>query len=452
MIEAKYIIFSVMFITMVPSATLAVIKFPKLSWVALFTAVFFTSVMVDINFVSREFYRGTSRGFTVGMVDISTLVLLFYAIANKSNYKFNPLPRGSLVYFVYFICSAIALTNCEVKLYGYFELFKMLRIYVFFWTMNNIIVSPKIIKRIVYFYSFVALFIFFYVLRDKYLFGLYQNSGPFPHQNSLVMYMIILVTIHFSCWLSAKDFKEMMYWCVVVGGELFCIVSTLSRAGIGLSALCLAIVLLFHFSWRVNLKKFAVLAMLVLVGMAGLVKSLDTIITRFQTAPESSAETRVKLAKAAVKMADDKKLGIGLNNFSLKMSTKYPYSSHIDVKVSETGEEEAGGIVETVYLLIAAECGWHTLGVYLFFLMIFYIRNLLNIFLTKDLFLKAVCIGLFAGLAGIYIESTLEWVLKQPNNFYQLAMMFAIINAITRIRQEGGSLVKPQISDEQNTG
>jgi hypothetical protein len=449
MIEFKYIIFVAMFITLVPTASTLIVRFPKLSWFALFTAVFFTANMLDINFVSREIYRGTSRGFEVGMVDIATVVLLIYAISNRDKYKLNPLPRGSLIYFAFFLCCALSIVNSDVKLYSFFELFKMVRIYLFFWTMNNIIVSPKVIKRIVYFFSFVSLYVFLQVLREKYVFGMYQSSGPFPHQNSLVMYMLVLVNIHFSCWMSSKSAREIVYWCFVVAAELFCILSTMSRAGIALAAISITIVMLFHMSWRMNLKKFAVIALLAVMGMAGLAKSLDSIVTRFKTAPEESANTRVRLARAAVKMADDKTLGVGLNNFSLKMSTKYPYSSHIDVKIDpETREEEAGGIVETVYLLIASECGWHTLGIYFFLLLTFYMRNILNIFLTKDVFLKTVCIGLFAGLAAIYIESTLEWVLKQTNNFYQLMLVFAIINAITRLRQHGASLVKPQASIE----
>lgn len=449
MIELKYVIFVIMFVTLVPVAAITIIRFPKFSWFVLFIAIFFTANMVDINFVSREDYRGTSRGFELGMVDIATLVLFAFAIKNKLKYKFNPLPRGSLVYFAYFLCCAISITNCEDKLYGFFELFKMLRIYVFFWTMNNIIISPKAVKRVIYFFSFVSLYVFVYVLRDKYLYGLYQNSGPFPHQNSLVMYMLVLVNVHFSCWLSSLNFKEIAYWCIVVTGELFCIVSTLSRAGIALAGVSLIIVLLFHLSWRINFKKLIVVAILALVAMGGLLKSLDSIVVRFQTAPEESANTRVKLAKAAVKMSDDKRIGVGLNNFSLKMSTKYPYSSHINVKVSDDGEEEAGGIVETVYLLIASECGWHALGVYFFMLLSFYMRNMINIFRTKDVFLKTICIGLFAGLAAIYIESSLEWVLKQTNNFYQLMMMFAIINAITRIRQYHGTTTTPDIMGDR---
>ena len=221
MVEAKYVIFVLMFITMVPAGTVAIIRFPKLSWWALFVIILFTANRLDINFVSREFYRGTSRGFEVGMVDIATLALLAYALTKRGKYKFNPLPRGSLVFFAYFLCSAISVVNAEESLYSYFELFKMVRIYIFFWTMNNVIVSPKVIKRIVYFFSFVSLYITWIVVVDKYVHGYYQNRGPFPHQNSLVMYLLPLVNIHFSCWMSSKTFKEMIYWCFVVSCQLF---------------------------------------------------------------------------------------------------------------------------------------------------------------------------------------------------------------------------------------
>lgn len=445
MIEFKYIFFMVLFVTLVPTASVAIIKFPKLSWFVYAGLLLFTSLRIDINFVSMEWYRGTSRGFEVGMVDMATLVLFAYALSNRNLYKLNPLPRGSLIYFAYFICCALSIMNAEQSIFSYFELWKMLRIYVFFWTMNNIIITPLALKRTAYFLSFVAIYIFLYVFRDKYVYRIFQNSGPFPHQNSLVMYMIILVGIHFSCWLSAQKTKELLYWCFVVGCELFCVVATLSRAGIALTVLCMLVVFLTHITWKMSFKKIIAISMLSIIGTGGLVFALDSIVRRFLEAPVESANTRVRLAQAAVKMADDKVLGVGLNNFSLKMSTKYPYSSHIDVKIDDRGVEEAGGIVETVYLLVASECGWHTLGIYFFLLITFYVRNLANIFRAKDILLKTISIGIFGGLTGIYIESTLEWVLKQTNNFYQLMLIFALINAISRMRlSKSGNLIRPQ--------
>lgn len=442
MIEPKYLIFFTILIIGVPAMGMLINNVPKFSWVVLFLAIFFTSEMVDINFYSNEEYRGTSRGYEFGMVDISVLILLSYAVSNRKKYEFKVLPAGSLLFFIYTIGCILSLVNSEIRLYGGYEILKLFRVYTFFWVMNNILITRKIIKRAIYFTSFVSLYIFLYVFRDKYLFGMFQCSGPFPHQNSLVMYIMLFVCVHFSMLMASKDSKSMMYWGMITGMEMFCIVSTLSRAGMLLACFGLFIVFLQHLSWKFSLRKVVIIGGLVFVGMVGALKALDSIVERFTNAPEASADTRVVLAIAAQNMANDKVLGIGLNNFSLMMGGNNSYFNHCTEDFLES-DFTRGAIVETVYLLIAAETGWYNLGIFFAMLMLFYFRNLVNVFKCKDYYLKVISMGLWGGLTGIYLESCLEWVLRQTNNFYQLILMFAIINSIYRINKSG-TLMRPQ--------
>lgn len=165
------------------------------------------------------------------------------------------------------------------------------------------------------------------------------------------------------------------------------------------------------------------------------IKAWDSISERFTTAPKESAETRVVLSQAAVKMANDKALGIGLNNFGLKINAPYPYNSHIPEDVIRN-EEGKGGLVETIYLMIAAETGWFNLFVFLCFIFSFYFSNLRNYFYYKKTHLSFISIAFLGGLSSIYIQSTLEWVLKQANNYYQLMLVFAIIATLTRWRKK----------------
>ncbi len=51
-------------------------------------------------------------------------------------------------------------------------------------------------------------------------------------------------------------------------------------------------------------------------------------------------------------------------------------------------------------------------------------------------------IGLAGGLTAIYLESSLEWILKQTNNFYQLMLVFAIIAAISRKKGQKQKKIK----------
>ena len=99
---------------------------------------------------------------------------------------------------------------------------------VFFWVMYNIIVSPEVLSRIVKYISVIILFIFIIVVKQKYLEHLFQCQGPFPHQNSLVMYMCVFMCIVFSHLLSVGSITKMTYWLFVLGAAVVSLISTLS--------------------------------------------------------------------------------------------------------------------------------------------------------------------------------------------------------------------------------
>jgi len=144
---------------------------------------------------------------------------------------------------------------------------------------------------------------------------------------------------------------------------------------------------------------------------------------------------RLVLAEAAQNMANDKFFGVGLNNFALKINPPYSYGNHIE----RLNEDEKGGLVETIYLMIAAETGWLNLCVFIFMLLFFYFKNLKNYLALKEgkwRKYRYICIALIGALLSIYLQSSLEWVLKQTNNFYQLMFAFAVISAMGRLIQE----------------
>ena len=173
------------------------------------------------------------------------------------------------------------------------------------------------------------------------------------------------------------------------------------------------------------------------VGGVIMWKASDTIVQRFTKAPEESANVRVVLAQAAVKMANDKRLGVGLNNFGLKINPPYTYGSHIGMK-----EDEKGGLVETVYLMIAAEAGWHTLGIYLLFIITAIFHSAVSTFKSWKTPTFPLSLGMTCGLTIIALQSTLEWVLKQTNNFYQLVFIIACIYSLKLFIKENDKSLK----------
>ncbi len=431
--EYKYIIFFLTLIILVPFGVLMASTSKFFEKVILFMMIFFTCRLTEsIHFVSREFYRGTSRGFEIGLVDLVSLVLFLVIIIRRGrDFKIRLIPPGSFIYFIYFALSLASITNSYEPLYSYFEILKMIRMYFYFWVLYNYFNSYDRIALAIHFIPAIIIYIFMVALYQKYRLGVYQINGPLPHQNSLCMYITILSTIMFSQLMNEKKasiLKSAFIFLMFAMGSLL-VFFTLSRAGmVCYIGGCLTVLLLSYAS-GFEVKKFIITGIIGVGAIIAVVSMINTVLKRFETAPVQSKITRYNLAISAVNMADDKFLGIGLNNFGVKVNKPWPYSKHLDKGDKKFKE----GLVETVYLMIAAETGWLNLGVFVIFLLYFYIMNFVNIFRFVNTEYQYFAIGLAGGLGSIYIQSSLEWVLKQSPNFYQLMFCFAIIAAMMGI-------------------
>lgn len=411
--------------------------------------IFFTCRNQEtINFISFEDYRGTSRGYEVSIVDLMMLILLFVVMTNRKRYKkVYLLPPGSIFYFIYFIISILSITQADIQLYAWAEVCKMARMYICYWLMANWFQNEDNIEFFVRIIPLVVMYIFGYSFMQKYSWGIYQCPGPLPHQNSLVMYMIMYNGLIFSKLMNRKNnILEDFFVFGIFGLGSLCVMFTLSRAGLLCYAVCLVVIFFISFLSEFTIKKILLTLILSFFGVIIIGFAMKTLIQRFTRAPPQSAQTRVVLAQAAVNMADAGPLGIGLNNFGLKVNPPYHYADHID----RTKHFYKEGIVETIYLLIAAETGWFNLFIFLWWIFGFYGRSLLNIIRYRGKQLQYVAIALVGSLTGVYLESTLEWVLKQTSNFYQLMILFGIIAAMMLKWRDEQRLAKKRKREEQD--
>ena len=430
MSEYKYIIFFAMLLVGVPISCVVAFCSKTYERIIMAILVFFTCrVQETINFMSYEEYRGTSRGYEVSIVDLMLIILFFVVVLNRRRYKkVTVLPPGSLIYFVYFAISMLSMTQADILVYSGFEVTKMIRMYMCYWILVNWFQRADNIEYFVRLIPFVIIYIFGYCFMQKYSWGIYQCHGPLPHQNSLVMYMIMFNGLVFAKLMNRKSNQfEDIFLLGVFGLGSLCVMFTLSRAGLLCYAICLIVIFFLSFLSEFSTKKIILTILLAAGGVVVLGFAMKTIIQRFSRAPPQSLNSRKALAIAAVNMANSGPLGVGLNNFGLKVNPPYRYADHIDR--SKYYYEE--GIVETVYLVIAAETGWFNLLVFFALLFTFYGRNLLNIIRYRGDQLQYAAMGLAGALTGVYLESTLEWVLKQTSNFYQLMILFGMIAAMT---------------------
>ena len=82
-----------------------------------------------INFFSHETYRGTSRGMEISIIYITAAALLLTFFLLGRRIKFVP-ETGAVLYLCYFFLSLPSLTNAANNLFSFFELWKMIMIYL----------------------------------------------------------------------------------------------------------------------------------------------------------------------------------------------------------------------------------------------------------------------------------------------------------------------------------
>ncbi|MBQ7177576.1 MAG: O-antigen ligase family protein [Victivallales bacterium] len=384
-------------------------------------------IRTSINFFSHESYRGSARGMEISLLHLMAFSIIG-ALLFANQFK-RWLPNwGYRLYIIYFLLCLPSLSSAENLLISWFEIWKMIMLYFLYVAVYNFLRMSDDLKTVI---SYLALFtiINMLVIVWNHVHGVYQPHGVFPHQNSMAMGMHLFGPIFFASYVT-NGFSSKIYKLFSVA--FICAAAATARSysrmalalmpiGYGISFL-LCIFKQRPRNWIIRVLPIG------LAGMVGLALMLPRIIERFEKAPEASGTTRVELALCAWEMIKDKPWqGVGINNWGIKINPPYEYAERADRKTGR-GEDFADGIVETVYLLVCAECGIPALLAMIAWFAWHYIKcislmkRLEN---TEWFFIPA---GLVGGFTIIAIQSCFEWVYRQQLNLICLMFMFAIIS------------------------
>jgi hypothetical protein len=210
-----------------------------------------------------------------------------------------------------------------------------------------------------------------------------------------------------------------------------CIVRTYSRGALAMIPLSFFVTFVLTFISAPRGRKFGMLGRIIpiaVVGLIGLGLMLPRIIERFATAPAESKNTRIELALCAREMIlDEPWRGVGINNWGIKINPPYEYAERAG-RNRNRGDDFKDGIVETVYLLVGAECGIPALVAMLLWFLSYLVRCVI---LSRKLFgtyYAAIPSGVAGGLVACYLQSCLEWVLRQQMNLILLMVFFALLD------------------------
>ena len=425
----KTLAFLFIFLYLVPFMTALCCLFPLLRHFFFACMLYFTSREVTLNILPMPDWRGSARGYAFSMVSLFALPLLLSMICSF-RYKVRLFPPGIFFYFLYFLAILLSGYNAvHMRQWG-FEVYKMFWMYITFLAAFNYLNNSRNLTFFIYLVCLILIYVFLVGFNQKYRGGRFQIPSTFPHQNSLCLYLELFGLMTLGVLMNEDLSKLLFFLCLVASGSsVLLIIFTYSRGGLvlyfgGIAIVCALSIIINGFSVRrMMLMLIGLLVMLCVIGYA-----LPRIITRFTKAPEMSKNTRIYLAIAARRMANDYRLGVGANNFSEFSGgfDKYNYT----VEQYAGGIPEFGGIVETIYLLVAAECGWWGLGTLLLWFLYYYFLCFFNVIFLRKYPCSGISIGLFSGLTIIYAHSTLEWSLKQYNNFAEQMIVYALIGVI----------------------
>src|SRR5580765_7106182 len=188
---------------------------------------------VDVNFVSRDWYRGSTRGFEVSLVDLISFCLLVSAIVAPRRGErrlFWPASLGAMLLFFGYaaFCTAIA----EPKLFPMFELSKMIRGMFIFIAAALFVRGERELRLLIFGLGLAVAYEGLVALMQRYYYGIHRVGGTVDDPNSLSMYfcmtapvLVAAINSNFPKLLKFLSFSAVSLACVGV-------VLTISRAGV----------------------------------------------------------------------------------------------------------------------------------------------------------------------------------------------------------------------------
>ena len=430
----KYLIFFLTFLGVLPFGYMLTLNRKFMRWA--FFAVSLPVMMfnqVSINFFSHETYRGTSRGMEVSLVYLISLAMLF---GMWFLYKKKPIfpDAGCKIYLVYFLLCLPSLAEADNTLYSWFELWKMMMMYIVFITTYYYLYYYRDFNTVIISFGIVATVTFISVV-IQHVKGIHQAPGLFPHQNSMGMYMCLIAPVFFAYYFNRnKGWKRFLFAGFFLVASAACM-RTYSRGAMVCLPFGCMITVLLSLRYQFHMRKIQILLPIFLICIFGALLLLPNIIKRFENAPKESLETRQYLAASAWNMMKDKPFtGVGLNNWGIKINPPYPYCEYRygNKRIAKDFKE---GIVETSYLLVGAECGFFALAAFLTWLGYYYICACRLVKQMRRSPFFHIPAGIVGGLTAVYLQSTLEWVMKQQVNFIQMMMLFAVLSILRKYRK-----------------
>lgn len=418
----------------------------------------------DVNFLGQYWYRGTSRGMGVSLIDVLGLSVLTASLI-APRYARRPwfVPAGFFVYLAYFGYCIFSVTRAWEWTYSLWELVNIPRAMLIMMAGAAFVRTRRELALLVFGICISVCIQAAYATNQRVVRGMFRPPGTLDHANSLSMYICTVAPVLLAAALS--DWHKYLRWvafvCLAIASVT--VLMTLSRAGLPIFAFVIAGTAVMCTTWRVTRKKIIIVAVIGIGTAAMLGKSWDMLKVRFGSATFQEefvaieGENRGIYWRWAKMMVDDDPFGVGLNNWSYAVSKVYGarvgfwYEDYDDIKVApEKADIPSIRYAPPAHALAALTLGeLGIIGLLIFLGVWFRWFQMGAMFLWRRLNrdpMHRIGIGCFFGIIGIFLQSVTEWTYRQPALFLTFHLMMGALASLSYERR------RAVVPEEERTG
>ncbi|HYG22035.1 MAG TPA: O-antigen ligase family protein [Verrucomicrobiae bacterium] len=411
----------------------------------------------DVNFVSREWYRGTTMGFEFSLVDVIALSLLVSAIlvprAGEKRFYWPPALGWMLLFFFFAVlCVAVA----TPKLFGYFALVKMLRGLIVFLAVALYVRGERELRIFLWALGAIVCFEALQAIEQRYRYGIHRVFGDLNAPNSLSMYMCTTAPLFVAAFNSRlpRSLKVMSAATIALAGVA--VLLTISRTGIVTIGLIMLGTVALTMDLKFTGRKVLIATACCLAVAGALAKSWESLTSRFKEATleeeyeNKRSQGRGYYIRLAAAMADEQWLGVGPNNWSFWVSNKYgprmgfkfaPYPSEhkeprFEVSADANVDDPQAAPAHSLLALTAGEMGLGGLVLMLLLWMRWGLMGLSFLLPRNPDPMRTIGIGIFFGLVGNFLQGLTEWVWHQTAIFFTFNILLGVLSSLYYLKRK----------------
>lgn len=463
-------------LTVVPVGILGAVLFACLSkrirdvyFVAL---IFFLPMIerLDVNFFSRDFYRGTSRGFEVSLLDPLIWGLLFGSfIAPRRGQARAYWPPGFGLMLLLFLYACFNVAMADPRLFSLFELWKWFRAVALTLAVALYLRSERELRLLVFSVALVLWHQGLLAVWERYHGGENRVSGSFIASNSLSMLICLLAPLMVAA-LNCRFPKWLKFFCAGAI-PLACVaeVLTISRAGSIILPLILLATMLAVISYRITPRKVVVTALVVALGAGITAKGWHSLTSRFEEVSLKDEYGKHNLGRGyylrvARLIAVNEPIGVGLNNWSYWVSGKWahmlgygfvPYNgtdrepSQNIPKGALVDDEAQAAPAHNLCAITVGELGIPGLLIFLA-LWLRWFQMAASFFWPRSPDpMRRMGVGLFFCLVGAFLHSWTEWAMRQYTLYFLLHILVGALASLYWLKRQQKRTL-PQASTASN--